>query len=230
MKKLLLLGYAREGSTRVKNKMLRQFNGNTLFNLYMEKFENINKYQNPFSNIKMAICKNDKNLWDMAKSYNVDIIERSEYSAKASIDKDCKKVYHYLKNVEEANIMWVNGCFPFLTESTINNIGRYFVKRGNVRGLHCVKQKYSWIWDIHKRSIINSENIGKISTVHFKPYLESVHCCHIYNKNYLLNYNSYWPFTKDNPYLYDVEDTIEFMDIDTEMEFKYFENIWKSRK
>jgi len=232
-KDILLLGYAREGSTRVKNKMTRPFDDTTLFDIYMKKFEDIqqNNVQmfHPFNNIKMAISRSDKVLWGMIKKYDVDVLERSKYSVNASISNDCKKVYHYLENIDEDYVMWINGCFPLLTIGTILNIGRLFLKRDNIKGVHCVKKVKNWIWDYNNKSIINGENIGRISTVHFKPYLESVHCCHIYNKNYLLEQNSYWPFTENNPYLYEVEDSIEFMDIDTDVEFKVLEELWKNR-
>ena len=58
-KSLLLLGYAREGSTRIKDKMIIPFGNTTLFDLYMSKFEDISKRDNPFSNITMAICESD---------------------------------------------------------------------------------------------------------------------------------------------------------------------------
>ncbi len=226
-KDILLLGYAREGSTRIKDKMNRKFGDTTLFDIYMKKFEDVKKMHHPFSNIKMALGQREYKLWNSAKNYDVDILERSDYSISASVSDDCKQVYHYLEDIKEDYVMWVNGCFPFLTLASIIQIGKFF-KKSDIKGLHCVKKKYTWIWDNNTRTIMNSENIGKISTVHFEPFLESVHCCHIYNKRNLLDNNSYWSFKKGDPYLYEVDDSTEFMDIDVESEFKVAEELYKS--
>lgn len=231
---ILLLGYAREGSTRVKNKMIQPFGNTTLFDLYMEKFYYIatNK-EHPFSNIIVAIGESDRTLWKKAKSWekssnkHLKIINRSDYSINASITDDCAKVYHYLKDFDEEYVMWVNGCFPFLKEDTIIKVANYF-KENNLNGLHCVKSVYNWIWNPRTGLLINRENARKISTVHFEPYFESVHCFHIYKRKYLLKRNSYWSFKKDNPYLYEIKDGIEFMDIDTQEDFdrcKYVYNM-----
>jgi len=225
MKDILLLGYAREGSTRVKDKMTRPFGDTTLFDLYMKRFTNINKMNNPFKEITMAISKIDKNLWELTKKYDIHISNRTEYSARASITDDCRKVYHYLEDFDEEYIMWVNGCFPFLKESTIISAANYF-KKNDINGLHCVKKVYNWIWNPKTGLLLNKENSKKMSTVHFEPHYESVQCFHIYKREYLLNNNCYWPFIKDNPYLYEISDGIEFMDIDTQEEFDRCEYIY----
>jgi len=215
---ILLLGYAREGSTRVKDKMIRPFGNTTLFDLYMKKFHNIQVNDNPFKEITMAISESDKQLWKKAHTWDIPISKRSEYSAKASITDDCKMVYHYLDNFNEDYVMWVNGCFPFLKEETILKAARYF-QDNNLKGLHCVKRVYNWIWNPKTSNLYDRSNAFKISTVHFNPYLESVHCFHIYKRKHLLDNNSYWRFKFEDPHLYEIEDGVEFMDIDTQDEF-----------
>ena len=74
MKSILLLGLAREGSTRLKNKMTREiYNGQSLFSIYLKKFEALmDSYpDSPFSDIAFAICPEDKKLWKMASKYEM---------------------------------------------------------------------------------------------------------------------------------------------------------------
>jgi CMP-N-acetylneuraminic acid synthetase len=226
-KDILLLGYAREGSTRVKEKMIRSFGNTTLFDIYINKLMSINNFdKNLFSNITMAIGKSDKTLWDKTKQWDIPISERTDYSINASITDDCNKVYHYLNDFDEEYVMWINGCFPFLRTESIIKAVEYF-KKNNLNGLHCVKKVYNWVWNPETGLLINIENAKKMSTVHFKPYYESVHCFHIYRRKYLLENNCYWTFIKNDPYLYEVSDNNEFMDIDTMDEFDRCENIYR---
>ncbi len=225
-KDILLLGYAREGSTRVKNKMIRPFADTTLFGLYLDKFNAIKERENPFKEIVMAVGESDKTLWGKANASGLNIAARTDYSINASITKDCKEVYAYLNAYDEEYVMWVNGCFPFLKIDTIIKAANYF-KENDLDGLHCVKSVYNWIWNPRTGLLINKENARKMSTVHFEPYFESVHCFHIYKRKHLLNRNCYWKFKKYDPYLYEVKDGVEFMDIDTQEEFDRCEYIYK---
>lgn len=226
MKDILLLGYARESSTRVKNKMTRKFGDTTLFDIYMQKLENIRNMDNPFSNITMAIGFDDKLLWNKAHKYDVPITARSKESITSSIKDDCDKVYEYLNDFDEEYVMWINGCFPFLKEETIINIAEFFIK-SEYEGLHCVKDVQTWYW--YPETGLPVWHLDGVSTVYIKPIYESVHCCHIYKKDYLLKNNMYWSLVKDNPFLYKLTDDIEFMDIDTNVEFKVAEEVWKNQ-
>lgn len=230
-KEILLLGYAREGSTRVKDKMTRPFGNTTLFDLYMKKFHNIVGIDNPFKEITMAISPVDKKLWKKANTWDIPISERSEYSVKASISNDCRKVYHYLENFDEKYVMWINGCFPFLKEDTIIKAADYFIRhKKHYKGLHPVKEVYNWVWNPLSGLLFNQANAKKVSTVNFKPYYESVHCFHIYEREHLLENNCYWDFIFNNPHLYIVEDSKEFMDIDTQEDFDRCEYYYMKQK
>lgn len=227
-KDILLLGYAREKSTRVKNKMTRQFGDTSLYDIYLSKLEKIKERENPFSDIIMAISPSDTELWSKSLDSKIKIVKRNKYSVESGISNDCRKVYHYLEDFNQEYVMWINGCFPFLKVDTILDIAKFFIG-SKIDGLHCVKRRYTWFWDYKKRTIVNKENAGKISTVYFNPTLESVHCIHIYKRKYLLENNSYWKFVRNDPYLYEVDDNIEFLDIDNDVEFRLCEEIYKSR-
>ena len=79
MKRILLLGTAREGSSRLKNKMLLPiYKDKTLFDFYVEKFQTIQKYNTIFSDICMAIYPGDKKLWKKANESGLKIIKRTK--------------------------------------------------------------------------------------------------------------------------------------------------------
>lgn len=224
---ILLYGTAREGSTRVKNKMTRPFGNTTLFDLYMKLFEEVQKSNHLFSNIFMALNKNDKILWDKAQSYNVKIQERSDFSAHGA--ESMIDLYHFLAEYNESHVMWVNGCFPFLTPKTILNACELFMNNNVIKSMHCVKERQNWFWLPDSCKCLNVSSTD-IATQDSKPIYESVHCLHIHNRKYILETNALWSFSHNDPYLYVLPDSIGFLDIDTETDFEICEAVWNQRR
>jgi len=225
MRRLLLTGTAREGSTRTKNKMIRPFGNSTLFEIYLRKFEEISCLDHPFSNIIIAINKNDQILWDLSKQSSIKIQERSDFSVKeASLPAD---IHEYLQYYDEEYVMWVNACFPFLNPRTIIKVAQTFIKDKKIKSLHCVKERKNWFWDPKTKKPITLEKKFHTMTQDSKSIYESVHCFHIFNIKRILTENKLWEFQLNDPYLHVVPETLEFFDIDTEEEFKICETLWK---
>lgn len=226
MRRLLLMGTAREGSTRTKDKMTRKFGSTTLYELYLKKFEDILHMVHPFNEIIMAINKNDKLLWRLSENSEVKIQERSDFSAKdASLPAD---IYEYLQNYDEEYVMWVNACFPFLKPKTIIDAAQMFIDDENMKSFHCVKERQNWFWDPQTKKPITLEKKSHTMTQESKVIYESVHCFLIHNINTILNENKLWDFKLNDPYLHVVPDTLEFFDIDTEEEFNICETLWNA--
>lgn len=228
MRDILLMGAARERSTRIKNKIMRTFGYTTLFELYLRKLETINKDKNPFNNVILALNKEDKKLCELAKKYNVKVQERNSFSVgKATMPKD---IYHFLENYDDDYVMWINACFPFLKIETVIKAANYFVKHNEINSLHCVKKRQNWFWNPKTNRPFNLEKTSDATTQQSLPVYESVHCFHIHNIKDLLEKNIYWSFKKNDPYLYSVEETVECIDIDNPFEFELAEVLWKYYK
>jgi CMP-N-acetylneuraminic acid synthetase len=227
MRRLLLMGTAREESTRTKNKMTRPFGNSTLYEIYLRKFEEISCLDHPFSNIIMAINKNDLKLWNLSKQSSIKIQERSDFSAKeASLPAD---IYEYLQYYDEEYVMWVNACFPFLKPETIIKVARIFIKDEKMKSLHCVKERKNWFWDPETKKPITLEKKSHTMTQESKSIYESVHCFLIHNIKTILKENKLWDFKFNDPYLYVVPETLEFFDIDTEEELDICDTLWNAK-
>lgn len=224
-KSLLLLGYAREGSIRMKNKMIRSFGDTTLYDIYLHKLENIYNSNSPFSDVAIAISKSDKTIYKKTKNTCINIYYRDDISLNQGANFNCRDLFNYLKDTNYEYVMWINGCFPFLKEETIINIGRYFIEN-EFNGLHCIKRKYNWFWSDNKPININMKSLGTQTT---KSIYESVQCTHIFNRKYLLENNIFWPFKENDPYLFEIEDDIEFLDVDSSPDFEICEAIYAKR-
>jgi len=225
MKKILLMGASRQKSTRVKDKMIRPFGDTTLFKLYLQKLESIKQYDNPFDDIILALNKKDNILWNEASNYDIKIQERNDFSSSdATLPKD---IYHYLEDYKQDYVMWINACFPFLQIHTIIKAVKYFEKHEEINSLHCVKLRQNWFWNPKTNIPFNLEKTSDATTQQSLPVYESVHCFHIHNIKDLLEKNRYWSFKKNDPYLYKIDDSMEFLDIDTQMDFDICESVYK---
>ena len=218
------MGTAREKSSRIKNKMLRPFGNSCLFESYLNLLEDIKSKKSPFNNIIIALNKDDKLLYRRAMESDIRIQDRNKFSAtKATLPKD---IYHYLTDYEEDYVMWVNACFPFLKAETVINVANFFVSHREINSLHCVKKRENWFWDKATNKPLNLEKTTDAQTQDSLPIYESVHCFHIHNKDDLMRKNRYWSFKKNDPYLYEVKESFEFLDIDSPMEFDICESVY----
>jgi len=225
MRKIILVGTAREQSTRIKNKMTRQFTDTTLFEIYLKKFEQISKMNNPFDNIIMGVSKSDKTLWKMCKNSKINIVSRSAFSV-SNKATTLQEIYPFLEDYNEDYVMHVNGCFPFLKPETIIEIGNVF-KSKKYTSLMCVKKRYNYFFDAKNCKPINNKDKRCSNTKTIPPVLEGVLSVICYPRKFMLENGYYWNYTKNNPYLYILPDSIECLDIDTQLEFDVCQELWK---
>lgn len=224
---LLLVGCAREKSSRTRNKMIRPLNNTTLFEIYLKKLETIQKMDNPFDDIIMAISRKDNTLWKLAEGSEVKIIERNEKSILTET-RNLSEIYHFLSDFNQEYFMLLNGCLPFLKPSTIIKAGEFFKECEDIKSMTCAKYTYNFFWEGCKP--INNPDEMNSSTASVNPLIEQVHSFHISNRKYLLESGRHWDYTKNNPYLYMIDDSIEFIDIDTELDFIIVKSLWENYK
>lgn len=225
---LILVGFARENSTRVPQKMIRPFGDTTLFDLYINKFKTISSISNPFSRIVIGINKNDTVLYDKTKQSDLEIIERDDISIAKDIH-GLKSTHNFLKDINEDYIMTVNACFPFLRINTILEIASFFIESKDIESLTCVRKRYNHFWDSITNKPINNKNPKCISTTTVPPILENVNHILIYKKDHIFKRNACWGYTKNDPYIYIIPESMECLDIDTMLDFKICEALYVSR-
>lgn len=225
MREITLLGMARQNSVRLPHKMLRSFGETTLFDIYMSILESVKCSNNPFKSIVIALSKTDKEMWDKAQSYQIPIVERNSFSATKA--EEPSELYHFLSEIDTEYIMWLNGCFPFITLETINKVARYFQVSNNIESLHCVHEMENWYWN-EDGVPLTFKGKGHTITQDSMTILESVHCFNIHNRNKILYENKYWELQPNDPVLYRVNNSMEFLDIDNMFDFQLCEKLWRS--
>jgi CMP-N-acetylneuraminic acid synthetase len=218
---LLILGTARESSSRIEDKMTRKFLDTNLYKIYLKKLESLS----PQYKVVMAINKNDTKIWDLTQNTSLEVIERNDKSVAKGISTRSEEL-HFLKDRPETHILWVNGCLPLLKVELIKQIADFYYLN-DIDSLHLIKKRTNWFWGMDKLPINNTDP-KCVSTQGCPHIYESIHAIQLFNKENLLTNNSYWNYTNDkDPYLYEVEDSLDFFDIDSEFEFQLAEKIYK---
>jgi CMP-N-acetylneuraminic acid synthetase len=226
MKEILLIGCARENSSRVPKKMIRPIGDTCLFEIYVKKLEEISRIKDsPFSDVILAVNRNDKTLWEIANKSSLKIIERNNESV-ATNTRSLTKVYNFLENFHHEYFMLLNGCMPFVKIDTILDAVTLFKSNMDIKSLTCGKFTYNFIWDETAYKPINNPDSNNFSTASVNPFLQGVHAFHISDRRFLLNTGRHWNYGKFDPYIYTVEDSIEFMDVDTELDFVIMECLY----
>jgi len=230
MRDIILLGMAREESTRIPNKMTRPFGDTTLFDIYLGKLAELSmRRDSPFSRVVIALSRKDKVLWEKAESVYTPMIleERNESSIQNTPNPS--SLFHYLGEYEEDYVFRLNACFPFLTTETIIAGANYFKNHPKIKTMTCVRERANWFWEPKTGKSLTLGDPTHTTMQQSRPIYESVHCFHILNRQSLLN-DVLWNLNRNDPYLYVLPESVEFIDIDTETEFTIAESVWRNKK
>lgn len=223
-RKVLLSCTMREDSTRCESKMTKPFADTTIADINLKKLEELKKDNKCFDNIIVAICPKDKKLYEKAHNYGVKLVDRSEHSVtKATKVND---INEHLNDFNQSHILWLNASAPFVTLDNLKIMANVFLRNYEYDGIHLVKNNRNWFWKDNE--IINVVDTSLTRLQECEPFLESIHSHYLYNREYMLETGSYWKFEVNNPYLYIVEEAIDYMDVDTQFDFKLCEHIYES--
>jgi len=230
MRDIILLGMAREESTRHPNKMLRPFGDTTLFDIHLDLLHQVATMENsPFTRVILALNKKDKRLWERAfwtiyhRKSPIILVERNDWSVQGATKPS--ELFHYLSDYEEPYVMRVNACFPLLKADTLIKGAEFFKSHPKIKSMTCVKERKNWFWNPSDGKPLTLGDTTHTTMQQSRAIYESVHCFHILNRQSILN-DVLWNLNRNDPYLYVLPESIEFIDIDTETEFQIAESVW----
>ncbi len=212
---LAIIVQARKNSQRCKNKMLRRFSKSSLFEIQIQKLLELSKNYNVYCAV------GEKPFFDILKKHKkIKVVERNKISVNSDL---IENVFNYLDKVQEDNICFVNPCSPLLKTKTIRGALRKFDTL-KLKSLTSVIEKKTWYFD-HKQRPINDNS--KCNTKVLDPIYECSHSFHIFNRKFFIKNKRYWNNKNKDPYLYKINN-LEALDIDTEDEFNFVQNIYNN--
>ena len=216
--KIAICSCARLKSTRCKNKMSRNFNKSNLTDIVLNKLYNIKKKSKQFD---VFFAGYERFFFDRAKKYKVPFVKRTKKSS--IIDSPASEIYNFFNKLDYDFFFLRNACMPFLKTSTIIKLAK--ICKTKKKACFGVFLKKNFFLDQKGKSINFDKNMKVINTKNVKPIREFGHCFYFFNKNYFKKNGVFWNWNKVE-YI-NLNDSIEFYDIDTEEQFNLANSISK---
>ena len=210
---ILLLGTAREQSTRVADKMLRPFAGTTLFDIYLHRLARL-WASGFFSSYGVAVARSDERLWTCAEASQVPIIERDEQSAAPEIQPRGREL-HFLDRFRETHVCYVNACMPMFPDNAILDMVWEF-GRDDAVSATMRRRVQDWFYE-EDGTPINNPDPRCLASQGCPPLLRAVHAANIYPRERMLRQNTRWFLVDRDPIVHDVDLPYwQMMDVDDE--------------
>lgn len=229
MRKIAVVTQARMNSTRVPNKMTRDFAGTTLFDILLSKLNSTR-----ISLEDIWICVGEKPLIDIAKKHALNIIIRSQESCDStnSSKPDSLKLlyewYDFLSDLGYTHVILVSACNPLLKAETIQSFYDRF-KYINYDGMFSVIEKHNYYWDKNGKAITDWKGAQLMNTRKVELIYEGAHCLYGSKIDFIekeLWMDSNYP---PEPEMFPISG-IEAVDIDTLEDFEIAEVLYKNFK
>ena len=218
MKKISIVINARTQSTRVPNKLIRNFHNSTLIDIALAKINQMNFFENRY----LAVAEDE--LIDIGKKYNnVKILKRSFEAVKKGVNPLNITFEHYLK-IPSDYIFVFNPCLPLIQISTIKKAFDYF-QNTNFNSYTAVIPTGEWIFDSSGKALTIKDPTN-VTTNKDISFFKGCHAFHIINKKYFNDNKILWTFEINNPHIIEVPLNQAF-DIDTLDEFNLAELKYK---
>ncbi len=217
---------ARLSSERCPGKMTRPFADKTLTDIACEKILASNII--PRENFYLAVHEPD--LVNIGKKHEVNVFERSAYSAKwdGGTGTHIRDMYEWWDKIPFKYVVLVNACVPFLKTETIDGFFEHYLNTES-NGMFAVMEKKNYFWDTDGKFITPwPEGEPTLNTKAVGVTWEAAHCLYASKLSDIDNGIWMGDFQKKGEIeLYPVEE-VECFDVDYEWEFKAYEAMYKA--
>lgn len=217
---VLILVQARLGSTRVPQKMIREFAGSTLVDILFEKLTKSKVI--PKENIWLSAYEDE--LKTIADKWGINIYHRSKESAYE--ESQMKVIFEWYNKLPYKYVILVSACNPLLKIETIDNFIQTFLESDRP-GAFAVIEKKTYYWGSDGNTITDWGGSRVMNTKFVKPIFEAAHCLYASPMDIiedgLLMDTEYPP----RPELF-VMDELEAFDIDYEWQFNVGETLYNT--
>ena len=208
----------RKNSKRVKNKNFKRFHKKNLLVYKIEQLKRLKEIK------KIVINTDSEKAIRIAKRHNVAYWRRESYFASSKC-KNSDFWKHIAETTEGDYILFINCTSPLIKDSTIKNVIKIFKKKltkfDSINTATSVKEflyKNNRPFNFNPSKAPNSQNLPNLNKLNFGVNLIS-------RENMIKNKS----IIGKKPYLLKVTE-IEGIDIDTNLDFKFAEYIFKNSK
>jgi CMP-N-acetylneuraminic acid synthetase len=211
---------ARTASTRVPNKLLRDFAGTTIIDLALAKL-------NAMDFVEERILAVAEDVFvEKAKKYPNVKVKMRDIKAVEKGHVPMKLRYAHYLDIETDYILIFNPCHPFIKLDTLRRAVE-FVKDKRYNSFTSVVPSTEWVFDANGNCITNTDP-KVVSTNQGPARTKAAHAFHFVRPQYFRETGILWTFKSNDPALIPISEE-EALDIDTELEFELCELLYRKR-
>lgn len=218
---ILFIVQARLGSTRINKKMIRPFASTNLFEVVIKKI--LKSRIIPKEQFYVSIYEDE--LKEIADKYNINIYNRSEFSAYA--EKNIKNMLEWWDKLPFKYVVMISACHPFLQTYTIDKFVRHYISNVSTGMFGVIKRK-NYFWN-DKGKLLNKwpDGYELLNTKAVEETYEAAHCLYASKMDDIGQgkWVGNWKNINDNWHdivLFPIEEK-EALDIDYPWQFKMLE-------
>jgi|TARA_R110001592_G_scaffold5649_4_gene31086 CMP-N-acetylneuraminic acid synthetase len=220
---------SRKGSVRVKNKMLKPFNGSCLFEIALQKV--LKSKIIPKENFYVSIL--DDEFKDIANKHKVNIFHRSQESTVEPVELPV--VFGWHNKLPKPYKYWVtiNGCNPLLSIDTIDRFVESFISTDS-KGMFGVFEKKTFLFN-NEGLMLNKffgedKYLATLETKYVETCYEAAHSLYAGTMEDIKNEIYTGTFKNLGDPEFFIMDEIECFDIDWPFQFEIAKTMYKQRK
>lgn len=214
---------ARTQSTRVPNKMLRQFVDSNLFEIAIQKV--LSSSIIPKENFYLSIM--DQELIDIANKWGVNYFIRSEESTQEPVT--LQKALEWHNRLPFKYFVIINACNPLLKVETIDNFVKSFIETES-NGMFGVFEKKTFLFNSNgemiNRFFGEDKYLATLETKFVETCYEAAHSLYAGSAEDISNGIYMGSFKKQGDPSFFVMDEIECFDIDWPWQFDVAQSLY----
>ena len=216
-KKLLAIVPVRSGSQRVPNKNIKKFSDSSLLEIKLKKLRKIKDID------EILVSSDSKKMLSIAKKLNLSTHVREKYyaSSKATNSEFFKNL---AENINSDYVLYSPVTTPLISKKTIQKCIDYLKKNKKYKSVATVKLVKHHMW-LNNKTL--NYNISKSPSSQDLPNIMAITfgCC-IIRRSDMLKFKNV--VTNKNKFI--ILNDIEATDIDSEMDFKIAEYLYKNKR
>jgi CMP-N-acetylneuraminic acid synthetase len=213
---------ARLSSKRIPKKMIKDFAGTTLTDIFLQKVKQCKSF--PMNNFYLSVCEPE--LVNIGKKYDVNIFNRSKESADSE-GTPMSLMYEWWNKLPHTYGILINACVPFLRPETIDLFVEEYIRCSN-DGMFAVMNKKNYFWN-KDGSLLTPLTEDVMNTKTVGVTYEAAHCLYAGRLDKIGK--GIWMGDFNNTgeiKLFPIEER-EALDIDYPWQFELCEKLWESK-
>lgn len=223
MKKISVIVNARLNSSRMKSKMIRPFHDTDLLEIALEKLDKLDYFDYRY------IAVSEESLIKKANNYqNIEVLKRNSAAVEFGPHHPLTTFEHYLRIPTEYFFV-INACAAFLSLDTIKRAYDHF-QETSFRSYIAAVETHDWIFNSMGEPLTHKDPEALQNTSDGDVHYKATHAFYIANRDFFANNDGkLWDLRINDPCLIPMP-IEESFDVDTELDFKVSELVYKNLK